>query len=62
MKIRVSSELDLRYVHLAMSQDAARDFLRARASGTSGTMPKINQTTLKNLPLPIRQQPNNTAS
>lgn len=53
MKIRVSSELDLRYVHLAMSQDAARDFLRARASGTSGTMPKINQTTLKYLPLPI---------
>lgn len=53
MKIRVSSELNLRYVHLAMSQDAARDFLRARASGTSGTMPKINQTTLKSLPLPI---------
>ena len=53
MKIRVSSELNLRYVHLAMSQDAARDFLRARASGTSGTMPKINQTTLRSLPLPI---------
>lgn len=53
MKLRVSTAFDVRYVHLAMSQDASRDFLRARASGTSGSMPKINQTTLKSLPLPI---------
>jgi type I restriction enzyme S subunit len=53
MKLRVSSTFDVGYVHLAMSHDAARDFLRARASGTSGSMPKINQTTLKSLPLPL---------
>lgn len=53
MKLRVSSALDVRFVHLAMSEEAARDFLRARASGTSGSMPKINQTTLKSLPVPI---------
>lgn len=53
MKLRVSSGFDVGYVHLAMSHDASRDFLRARASGTSGSMPKINQTTLKSLPLPI---------
>lgn len=53
MKLRVSTALDVGYVHLAMSQDASRDFLRARASGTSGSMPEINQTTLKSLPLPI---------
>ena len=53
MKLRVSSAFDVRYIHLAMSHDASRDFLRARASGTSGSMPKINQTALKSLPLPI---------
>jgi len=53
MKLRVSSAFDVGYIHLAMSHDASRDFLRARASGTSGSMPKINQTALKSLPLPI---------
>ncbi|MDU0457163.1 MAG: restriction endonuclease subunit S [Geobacteraceae bacterium] len=53
MKIRVSSAVAVDFVHLAMSQDASRDFLRARASGTSGSMPKINQTTLKSLPIPL---------
>lgn len=53
MKLRVSSELDTDYVYFAMSSEAGRDFLRARASGTSGTMPKINQKTLKSLPVPI---------
>lgn len=53
MKLRVSSAVDVGFIHLAMSHEVARDFLRARASGTSGSMPKINQTTLKSLPLPI---------
>ncbi len=53
MKLRVSSALDVGFVHLAMSQEASRDFLRARASGTSGSMPKINQTTLRSLPIPV---------
>ncbi|MBS0173685.1 MAG: restriction endonuclease subunit S [Nitrospira sp.] len=53
MKLRVSSAFDVDFIHLAMSHEAARDYLRARASGTSGSMPKINQTTLKSLPLPI---------
>jgi type I restriction enzyme S subunit len=53
MRLRVSSELDTDYVYFAMSSEAGRDFLRARASGTSGTMPKINQKTLKSLPVAI---------
>lgn len=53
MKLRVASALDVGFIHLAMSHEDARDFLRARASGTSGSMPKINQTTLKSLPIPI---------
>lgn len=53
IKLRVSAALDVSFIHLAMSDESARNFLRARASGTSGTMPKINQTTLKSLPVPI---------
>jgi type I restriction enzyme S subunit len=53
MKLRVSSQLDTDYLYFAMSSEPARNFLRERASGTSGTMPKINQKTLKSLPIPI---------
>lgn len=53
MKLRVSSELDSNYVCFVMSASPSRDFLRERASGTSGTMPKINQKTLTSLPIPI---------
>lgn len=53
MKLRVSTELDNDYVCFAMSAAPSRDFLRARASGTSGTMPKINQKALMRLPIPI---------
>ena len=53
MKLRVSTELDDDYVCFAMSASPSRNFLRERASGTSGTMPKINQKTLTCLPIPI---------
>jgi type I restriction enzyme S subunit len=53
MKLRISTELDTDYVCFAMSALPSRDFLRQRASGTSGTMPKINQKTLISLPIPV---------
>ncbi len=53
MKLRVSDQLDLSFIHLAMSVNASREFMRSHASGTSGSMPKINQATLTSLPLPI---------
>jgi type I restriction enzyme, S subunit len=53
MKLRLSAAIDTDYVYYAMSSEPCRDYLRSRASGTSGTMPKINQNTLKSLPLPI---------
>jgi type I restriction enzyme, S subunit len=53
MKLRVSSEIDTNFIYLVMSSEPCRNFLRSRASGTSGTMPKINQTTLKSLPIPL---------
>ena len=53
MKVRVSSQLDLRYVHLASISPPAREFLSKNASGAQKTMPKINQTTLVSLPIPL---------
>jgi type I restriction enzyme S subunit len=53
MKLRVSSELYTDFLYFAMSSEPGRNFLRERASGTSGTMPKINQKTLMSLPIPI---------
>jgi len=53
MKLRLSEPLDVDYVYYAMSSEPSRNYLRSHASGTSGTMPKINQKTLKSLPIPI---------
>lgn len=53
MRLRVSSELDTDFLYFSMSSEPGRNFLRERASGTSGTMPKINQKTLMSLPIPI---------
>ena len=53
MKLRVSNAVNREYICLAMSAAPSRDYLRDRASGTSGTMPKINQKTLNSLPIPL---------
>lgn len=53
MKVRVSKHLCLEYVHLASVSPPARDFLSENASGAQATMPKINQTTLVALPIPL---------
>lgn len=53
MKIRVADAVDVGFVHLAMNCRRSRDYLRLRASGTSETMPKINQAAVAELPLPL---------
>jgi len=53
MKVRVSDEVDLRYIHLCSVAPHARNFLSTRASGAQSTMPKINQSTLLKLPIPL---------
>lgn len=53
MRIRPSRHLNVDFIHLAMSEESSRQFLRERATGTAGTMPKINQKTLKSLPIPV---------
>jgi type I restriction enzyme S subunit len=53
MKVRVSEHVCLEFAHLASISPPARHFLSANASGAQATMPKINQTTLVSLPIPL---------
>ena len=53
MKVRVSAHICLEFAHLASISPPARKFLSANASGAQATMPKINQTTLVSLPVPL---------
>ncbi|MFM0244114.1 restriction endonuclease subunit S [Paraburkholderia sediminicola] len=51
MRITPKSGVDSRFLHLALSCSRARAHMRERASGTSGTMPKINQATVRSVPI-----------
>lgn len=53
MRVRVTSHVSLKFVHLVSISPPAREFLSANASGAQATMPKINQTTLVSLPIPL---------
>ena len=53
IKVRISVNLSTRFAHMAAISPPARAFLSANASGAQATMPKINQTTLISLPMPI---------
>ncbi|MDI3286268.1 restriction endonuclease subunit S [Polyangium sp. 15x6] len=57
MKLRIRPDVDTEYVHLVLSSSGARSFMRARASGTAGSMPKINQTTVASIPIPVPPLP-----
>lgn len=53
MKVRVSQHVCLEFVHLASISPPAREYFSAKASGAQETMPKINQTILVSLPVPL---------
>jgi type I restriction enzyme S subunit len=59
MKVRLSKQIDLRFVHLWSIAPFARTYFSTHASGAQSTMPKINQATLMRLPLalpPVAEQ------
>jgi type I restriction enzyme S subunit len=53
IRARVSDDVDPRYVWYMLLAPQSRAFLRDRAIGTAGNMPKINQKTLNAVPLPV---------
>ncbi|MGH6646261.1 restriction endonuclease subunit S [Aquabacterium sp.] len=55
MRMRVSSLMSLRFVHLCLSSLGCRAYMRSKATGTQGNMPKINQGTVGGVPIPVPQ-------
>ena len=53
MRLRVSKYLNLAFIHAYLSSITGRAYFRSHASGTQGNMPKINQGTVVNAPIPI---------
>lgn len=53
MKIHTSNQVNSEYIHRVLSSDSARDYMRSRATGTSGSMPKVNQAAVNSIPIPL---------
>jgi type I restriction enzyme S subunit len=53
MRVRISPAVDLNFVHLVSISPQSRLFFGLNATGAQATMPKINQSILKSLPVPI---------
>jgi len=52
-QVRLSEKVSLPYVHLCAVAPHARAYFATHASGAQATMPKINQGTLVQLPIPL---------
>ena len=53
IRVRFSSLLNLRYIHMALVSPPLRCYFSTNATGASATMPKINQAVLLNTPIPL---------
>ena len=53
IRVRLSLEVSLRFVHLFCISPAARSYFSENAVGAQKTMPKINQAILRALPIPL---------
>ncbi len=53
MKIRVTEDAIPEYIHLALLAPTTRAYFLKNATGTSGSMPKINQVVVKSTPIPL---------
>lgn len=55
IRVRVRPDVSPRFVWYMLLAPQARNYLRERATGSAGNMPKINQEILANVPLPLPQ-------
>lgn len=53
MRFRANDKVRTAYLYYVLSWGRSRNFLRERATGTAGNMPKINQGTLLSLPVEV---------
>lgn len=53
IKIRPDNTLDPNFLHMVLVCPSSRNYFMSNASGTSGSMPKVNQAVVKKLLIPI---------
>lgn len=53
MRVVLSSRVNPRFVHTWLVCEHGRDYFRRNATGTQGTMPKVNQATVAGTPVPL---------
>ena len=53
IRVRASEKILTKYLYYVLSAEKSRNYLRERATGTAGNMPKINQPTLNSLPIEL---------
>lgn len=53
MRFRANERILTNYLYFVLSDEKSRNYLRERATGTAGNMPKINQPTLISLPVKL---------
>jgi len=53
MRMTIAPEISNKYVHVALSSSIARTYFRQNATGTSGSMPKIKQSVVNSVPIPL---------
>ncbi|MFN9887553.1 MAG: restriction endonuclease subunit S, partial [Pseudanabaena sp.] len=53
IRLRAKENVVTKFLYLVLSCENSRQYLRDRATGTAGSMPKINQPTLISLPIQL---------
>ncbi|WP_419692472.1 restriction endonuclease subunit S [Burkholderia gladioli] len=53
MRLRLSGDINVHYVHAYLNSCFGREYFKGKATGTQGTMPKINQGAVVSMPIPI---------
>ena len=53
MRVQLSPLVDARYVHIWLISKNGREYFQKNATGTQGTMPKVNQSTVAGTPIPL---------
>jgi type I restriction enzyme S subunit len=57
IRVRITEAVRARFLSLFMNSDTVRRYFRGRAQGIAGTMPKIDQTTIEQLSVPLPPLP-----
>lgn len=53
IRVRLNKEADPRFIELVLQSDPLRQYFKSRAKGMSGSMPKIDQETISEAPIPL---------